>query len=59
MGRGRQVHEDALKLLCDYDWPGNIRELQNICGRLQILCDGHMIMHNDLPEQIRAPQQRL
>lgn len=59
LGRGRQVHEDALKLLCDYDWPGNIRELQNICERLQILCDGHMIMPNDLPEQIRAPQQRL
>lgn len=59
LGRGRQVHEDAMKLLCDYDWPGNIRELQNICERLQILCDGHMIMVNDLPDQIRTPQQRL
>ena len=59
LGRGRQVHEEALKILSDYDWPGNIRELQNICERLQILCDGHTIMPNDLPEHIRAPQQRL
>lgn len=59
LGRGRQVHDEAMKILSDYDWPGNIRELQNICERLQILCDGHTIMPNDLPEHIRAPQQRL
>ncbi len=58
LGRGRQVNEDAMKLLCAYDWPGNIRELQNICERLQILCDGHTIMPNDLPEQIKMPQQK-
>lgn len=58
LGRARQVHEEAMKMLCSYDWPGNIRELQNICERLQILCDGHMIMPNDLPEQITMPQQK-
>lgn len=53
MNRGRTVHEDAMKALTRYDWPGNIRELQNACERLQILSEGHTIMLNDIPENIR------
>lgn len=59
LGRGRQMSEDSLKLMVNYDWPGNIRELQNICERLQILSDGHTIMPNDIPENIRNPQMRI
>lgn len=55
LGRGRQMSEEAMKLMVKYDWPGNIRELQNTCERLQILSDGHLIMPNDIPEQIRNP----
>jgi Response regulator containing CheY-like receiver, AAA-type ATPase, and DNA-binding domains len=53
LNRGRTVSEDAMKLLIAYEWPGNIRELQNVCERLQILSEGHMIMLNDVPENIR------
>ena len=53
LNRGRTLHEDAMKALVRYEWPGNIRELQNVCERLQILSDGHMIMLNDVPENIR------
>ncbi|MNT28525.1 Transcriptional regulatory protein ZraR [compost metagenome] len=53
LNRGRTVSEDAMKLLVAYEWPGNIRELQNVCERLQILSEGHMIMLNDIPENIR------
>jgi two-component system response regulator HydG len=56
LNRGRTVSEDAMKILMKYEWPGNIRELQNVCERLQILSDGHMIMLNDLPENIRNPE---
>ncbi|UYL08870.1 sigma-54 dependent transcriptional regulator [Bdellovibrio sp. SKB1291214] len=56
LNRGRSVSEDAMKVLMKYEWPGNIRELQNVCERLQILSDGHMIMLNDLPENIRNPE---
>jgi len=48
LNRGRTVSEDAMKALMKYDWPGNIRELQNACERLQILSDGHTIMLNDI-----------
>jgi two-component system response regulator HydG len=55
LNRGRQMSEEAMKLLTRYDWPGNIRELQNVCERLQILADGHTIMPGDLPENILNP----
>ncbi len=55
MNRGKTIDEEAMKTLVKYEWPGNIRELQNTCERLQILSEGHMIMLNDLPENIRNP----
>ncbi len=59
LNRGRQMSEEAMKILIKYDWPGNIRELQNACERLQILADGHVIMPGDLPEQIVNPEQKI
>jgi len=58
LGRGRQMSEEAMKVVMKYDWPGNIRELQNTCERLQILSEGHTIMPNDLPEHIRNPEYK-
>lgn len=59
LNRGRQMSEDAIKILMRYDWPGNIRELQNVCERLQILAEGHLIMPGDLPEHIRNPDHKI
>jgi two-component system response regulator HydG len=59
LNRGQQISEDALKTMVQYDWPGNIRELQNVCERLQILSAGHTIMPGDLPENIRHPNQKV
>jgi formate hydrogenlyase transcriptional activator len=35
--------KESLKLLQSYDWPGNIRELQNVIERAVILCDGETL----------------
>ncbi|MGE4132354.1 MAG: sigma-54 interaction domain-containing protein [Bdellovibrionales bacterium] len=59
LNRGRQMSEDALKIMMKYDWPGNIRELQNVCERLQILSEGHVIMPGDLPEHIKNPDHKV
>jgi formate hydrogenlyase transcriptional activator len=38
--RIRSVSKDTLNLFQSYDWPGNIRELQNVVERAVVLCDG-------------------
>jgi transcriptional regulator with GAF, ATPase, and Fis domain len=50
----RTIHvaEDALRLLVNYSWPGNIRELRNVVQRMTLFADGE-IRVNDLPPEIR------
>jgi PAS domain S-box-containing protein len=38
--RIRNISRSTLTLFQTYDWPGNIRELQNVIERAVILCDG-------------------
>jgi transcriptional regulator with GAF, ATPase, and Fis domain len=39
----RSIDPRTLQLLQTYDWPGNIRELQNIIERSVILCSGNVL----------------
>ncbi len=43
---------DAVQLLENYDWPGNIRELENAIVRAAALCD-QAVRPEDLPERVR------
>jgi transcriptional regulator with GAF, ATPase, and Fis domain len=36
----KNIHRKTLELFQAYDWPGNIRELQNVIERAVILCEG-------------------
>lgn len=47
----------ALKALLSYDWPGNIRELENLCERLQVLAETDVVELSDLPDQIVQRKQ--
>jgi formate hydrogenlyase transcriptional activator len=40
--RIRTISKKTLELFQAYDWPGNIRELQNVVERAVVLCDGEM-----------------
>ncbi len=48
-----EISPEAIKILCDYQWNGNVRELENIIERSVILCNGSKIVPSDLPEQVR------
>lgn len=43
--------KQALKTLKTYPWPGNIRELRNLCERLSILLAGRIIEPENLPAE--------
>ena len=58
LNRAKQMDPEAMNLMVNYEWPGNIRELQNVCERLQILSEGHTIMLNDVPDHIRNPEKQ-
>src|SRR6188508_407403 len=42
------LEPDAQKLLMRYNWPGNIRELENTIERAMLLAEGHAIAAHDL-----------
>ena len=47
------ISESALAMLCAYDWPGNIRQLENAVFRASVLCEGDLLTEEEFP-QIRA-----
>ncbi|HET9531790.1 MAG TPA: helix-turn-helix domain-containing protein, partial [Blastocatellia bacterium] len=44
----RDFSPDALQKLLMYEWPGNIRELENVVEAAVALCDGPLIRASDL-----------
>ncbi len=50
---GKRFTPEAIGVLVDYQWPGNIRELENIVERIAILAKGDVIDVDDLPLEIR------
>ncbi len=55
-GENLQVTPAAMKSLLQYDWPGNIRELENCVARAVTLGDRRIIDVGDLPPAIRTDQ---
>lgn len=44
--------EQALQALCEYPWPGNLRELENLIERMVLFASTSQIELGDLPESI-------
>ena len=47
------IGPDALTLLCNYAWPGNIRELENVIQSAIVLADDTTIVPSNLPAEFR------
>jgi DNA-binding NtrC family response regulator len=43
----------AMRLLLQYEWPGNVRQLETVLQRAVLLSDGHAIDYPDLPIEVR------
>ncbi|MEO0548389.1 MAG: sigma-54 dependent transcriptional regulator [Pseudomonadota bacterium] len=42
--------KETLKILCAFDWPGNVRQLENAVFRAVILCEGEVLQPQDFPQ---------
>jgi DNA-binding NtrC family response regulator len=43
-------------ILASYNWPGNVRQLENVLNRACIMADGELITLADLPSEVSSSQ---
>ncbi|OQO99497.1 sigma-54-dependent Fis family transcriptional regulator [Geobacillus sp. 44B] len=53
----KEFTKEAMQVLMDYSWPGNIRELVNVVEWLVGMVDGQKIQKEHLPAHILSPQR--
>ena len=53
------VSDEALRLMLNYDWPGNIRELENVLERGINLAEGNIILSSYLPHTLQAEKDEV
>ena len=49
----KQLRPASESLLTAYHWPGNVRQLQNLCRQLVVMAPGEQVFPDDLPAEIR------
>jgi two-component system, NtrC family, nitrogen regulation response regulator GlnG len=50
---GKRISEAALKYLATLEWPGNVRQLENVCHWLTVMAPAQNIEITDLPADLR------
>ena len=53
------IEPEAMKVLLDYAFTGNVRELENIIERAMVLADGPKLGVDDLPHHVQSPVRPL
>ncbi|MFQ3574519.1 MAG: nif-specific transcriptional activator NifA [Thermodesulfovibrionales bacterium] len=51
-----EISKDAIEILKDYNWYGNVRELENTIERLVVMSDKDLIRIEDLPLNVKQSQ---
>ncbi|SFH30282.1 sigma-54-dependent transcriptional regulator [Pedobacter insulae] len=49
----QSITDEAKSLLLSYDWPGNLRELNNVIKRMVLLSPGNLATLDALPDEMR------
>ena len=53
---GKRITDAALAQLMQFEFPGNVRQLENICHWLTVMAPGQVIDAKDLPPEFQAPR---
>lgn len=48
------LSKEAEKLMMQLPWPGNVRQLENVCRWLTVMASGQEVLPTDLPPEIHA-----
>ena len=48
----KTIHKSTLAFLEQFDWPGNVRQLENICRFLTVMATGKEVLLDDLPSEL-------
>lgn len=52
-----RIDHQAIEMLTQYHWPGNVRQLENVIERAVVLAEGETIGIDDLPDEVkRSPR---
>jgi two-component system response regulator PilR (NtrC family) len=51
-GKPKEISREAMEVLLDYSWPGNVRQLESAIERALLLCEGDKILPRDLPQEV-------
>ncbi|KXF82521.1 nitrogen regulation protein NR(I) [Enterovibrio coralii] len=52
----KSLHPATLELISSLPWPGNVRQLENICRWLTVMASGKEILPEDLPPELMQPE---
>ena len=53
----KTLDADSEKFLCQLDWPGNVRQLENACRWLTVMSPGQVIHVEDLPLELKGESE--
>src|SRR5437762_3841640 len=53
----RGLTPETKRMMNDYGWPGNVRQLESAIERAILLCEGDLISPEDLPTEVRQESQ--
>ncbi len=51
---GKRLTEAAIQFLATQDWPGNVRQIENVCHWVTVMAPGQVVDVNDLPPEVRG-----
>jgi len=56
-GEAKRLDNEVAEYLAGLDWPGNVRQLENICRWLTVMSPGQEIHMEDLPQELKVRQE--
>ncbi|CAM3735844.1 Nitrogen assimilation regulatory protein [Vibrio aerogenes CECT 7868] len=55
----KTLHPKALEILNRLEWPGNVRQLENMCRWLTVMASGSEVLPGDLPSELVAEKKNI